>query len=54
LSRPSSMAVGDGLIWVIAGSSVMRIDPKTNQVVGKPFPTGAHLKVTSLLARASG
>lgn len=44
LSSPSNMAVGDGLIWVIAGSSVVRIDPKANQVVGKPIPAGVRFE----------
>jgi len=36
------MAVGDGYIWVIAGGSVVRIDPKSNQVVGKSIPAAAQ------------
>jgi virginiamycin B lyase len=32
------MAVENGYLWVIAGDSVVRIDPQTNQVVGKPIP----------------
>ena len=35
---PWTMATGNGYLWVIAGDSVMRVDPKTNQVVGKPIP----------------
>jgi YVTN family beta-propeller protein len=37
VSSPSNMTVGDGLLWVISGSSIVRIDPKTNQVVGDPI-----------------
>ncbi len=38
------MAVGGGFIWVIAGGSVVRIDPKTNQVIGKPIPAGVQFE----------
>jgi DNA-binding beta-propeller fold protein YncE len=38
--RPRMMAVGDGTLWVIAGDSIVRIDPQTDQVVGKPIPVG--------------
>ncbi len=38
------MAVGDGFIWVISGGSVVRIDPKTNQVVGKPILAGVQFE----------
>jgi YVTN family beta-propeller protein len=31
------MAVENGLLWVIAGNSVVRINPRTNQLVGKPI-----------------
>ena len=36
--RPRMMAVGNGYLWVIAGNSIVRIDPQTDQVVGKPIP----------------
>ena len=36
--RPRMMAVGDGSLWVIAGNSIVQIDPQTDQVVGKPIP----------------
>jgi YVTN family beta-propeller protein len=32
------MAVENGYLWVIAGGSIVQIDPQTNQVVGKPIP----------------
>src|SRR5947207_3189238 len=48
VASPSSMAVGDGLIWVIAGGSVVRIDPKTNQVVRKSIPAGAQPEAIAL------
>lgn len=34
---PGAMTVEDGLLWVIAGDHVVRIDPQTIQVVGKPI-----------------
>src|SRR5687767_12621330 len=34
---PWTMAVENGLLWVIAGDTVMRINPQTDQVVGKPI-----------------
>ena len=34
---PWTMAVENGLLWVIAGNSVVRINPRTNQLVGKPI-----------------
>ncbi len=39
---PWQMAVGGGFLWVInhADRTVSRIDPRTNQVVGKPIPAG--------------
>ena len=40
VSSPSNMTVGDGLLWVITGTSIVRIDPKTNQVVGDPIQAG--------------
>lgn len=41
-NAPGRMAVGDGFIWVVTHTdrSVIRIDPNTNQVVGKPIPAG--------------
>src|SRR5574341_1618829 len=40
VSNPSNMTAGDGLLWVISGSSILRIDPKTNQMVGEPIQPG--------------
>jgi DNA-binding beta-propeller fold protein YncE len=39
-----SMAVADGVLWVLASGTVVRIDPETNTVVGKPLrvPTDAE------------
>src|SRR6266498_3063560 len=38
IASPSNMTVGDGFLWVITGSSIVKIDPKTNQIVGEPIP----------------
>src|SRR5688500_2852637 len=37
-NAPWTMAVENGLLWVIAGDSIMLIDPQTDRVVGKPIP----------------
>jgi hypothetical protein len=37
---PSNMTSGDGFLWVISGSSIVRIDPKTDQIAGEPIRTG--------------
>jgi YVTN family beta-propeller protein len=42
VSGPSNMTVGDGLLWVGAGTSIVRIDPKTNQVIGEPIRAGVQ------------
>jgi len=31
------MAVENGYLWIIAGNSIVRIDPQTDQMVGKPI-----------------
>ena len=41
---PSNMTSGDGLLWVISGSSIVRIDPQTNQVVEGPIQPGIQLE----------
>ena len=38
------MVAGDGSIWVISSGSVVRINPTTNQVVGKPIPAGVQFE----------
>lgn len=43
-NTPGTMTVESGLLWVIAGHSVVRIDPQTSQVVGKPIPVDAPEK----------
>jgi YVTN family beta-propeller protein len=40
VARPSNMTAGDGLLWVISGSSIVQIDPKAGQVAGEPIRTG--------------
>jgi YVTN family beta-propeller protein len=37
-AAPWNMALADGILWVMAGNSIVRIDPKTDKVVGKPIP----------------
>src|SRR6266511_80844 len=39
-ASPSNMTSGDGFLWVISGGSIVRVDPKTNQVVGDPIQAG--------------
>lgn len=38
IANPSNMTVGDGFLWIIAGSSIVKVDPKTSQIVGDPIP----------------
>jgi len=44
VASPSNMTSGDGLLWVVSGSSILRIDPQTNQVVGDPIQPGISLE----------
>jgi YVTN family beta-propeller protein len=37
-AAPWTMTVEEGSLWVIAEDTIVRIDPQTNQVVGKPIP----------------
>jgi DNA-binding beta-propeller fold protein YncE len=37
-----SMAVADGMLWVLAADTVVRIDPATNAVVDEPLRVPAH------------
>lgn len=45
---PWNMTAGLGLLWVIAGDTIVRIDPQTSQVMGTPIhidlPAGAGLE----------
>jgi hypothetical protein len=38
LPGAGTMAMADGVLWVLASSTVVRIDPETNAAVGKPLP----------------
>jgi len=38
ISAPWTMTTGDGFLWVIAGSSIVKIDPQTEQVVATLSP----------------
>jgi YVTN family beta-propeller protein len=40
VNSPSNMTFANGHLWVIAGGSIVRIDPKTNQVLGEPISPG--------------
>jgi len=40
VANPSNMTSGDGFLWINSGSSIIRIDPKTSQVVGDPIQAG--------------
>jgi YVTN family beta-propeller protein len=37
-----SMAVAEGMLWVLAADTVVRIDPATNRVVDEPLRVPAH------------
>ena len=37
VNSPSNMTFADGLLWVISGGSIVRIDTQTNQVLGEPI-----------------
>jgi YVTN family beta-propeller protein len=44
VARPSTMTSGDAFLWVISGSSILRIDPQTNQIVGDPLQPGIPME----------
>jgi YVTN family beta-propeller protein len=44
VASPSNMTSGDGLLWVISGGAILRIDPQTNQVVGDPIRPGIQIE----------
>ncbi len=44
VASPSYMTSGDGFLWVISGSSILQIDPQTNQAVGDPIRPGIQLE----------
>jgi len=44
VANPSNMTSGDGFLWVSSGSSIVRIDPKTSQVVGDAIQPGIQIE----------
>jgi YVTN family beta-propeller protein len=38
------MTSGDGLLWVISGNSILRIDPQSNQTSGAPLQPGIQME----------
>lgn len=44
VASPANMTVGDGFLWVISGSSIVRIDPNTSQMVGDPIQPGISME----------
>jgi YVTN family beta-propeller protein len=46
------MTIGDGFLWVVSGGSIVRIDPRTNQLVGNPIRAG--LAFESAIAFSEG
>jgi DNA-binding beta-propeller fold protein YncE len=46
------MAVADGKLWVLAAGAVVRIDPATNTVVGRPLPVPADAEAIAVGHRA--
>jgi YVTN family beta-propeller protein len=43
-----SLAVADGVLWVLASGGVVRIDPETNRVVGQPLRVPADAEVIAV------
>jgi YVTN family beta-propeller protein len=48
LPGAGTMAVADGVLWVLASSTVVRIDPETNAAVGKPLSVPAHAEAIAV------
>jgi YVTN family beta-propeller protein len=48
LPGAGTTAVADGVLWVLASSTVVRIDPETNAAVGKPLPVPAHAEAIAV------
>jgi YVTN family beta-propeller protein len=42
------MAVADGMLWVRASGTVVRVNPATNRVVGKPLRVPAHAEAIAV------
>jgi YVTN family beta-propeller protein len=47
-----SMTVADGVVWVLASGTVVRIDPATNATVGKPLRVPADAEAIAVGDRA--
>jgi YVTN family beta-propeller protein len=43
-----TMAVADGVLWVLASSTVVRVDPETNTVVGEPLRVPADAEAIAV------
>jgi DNA-binding beta-propeller fold protein YncE len=41
ISADGGIAVADGLLWVASDPGLVRVQPRTGQVTGKPIPVGA-------------
>jgi YVTN family beta-propeller protein len=53
LSGAGNMTVADGMLWVLdAAGTVIRVDPRTNRVVGKPLPIPADAEAIAVGERA--
>lgn len=48
LPGAGTMAVADGVLWVLASSTVVRIDPATNTALGKPLPVPADAEAIAV------
>jgi YVTN family beta-propeller protein len=48
LPGAGTMAVADGVLWVLTSSTVVRIDPETNAAVGRPLPVPAHAEAIAV------
>jgi YVTN family beta-propeller protein len=52
LPGAASMTVADGMLWVLASGTVVRIDPATNAVVGEPLRVPANAEAIAVSDRA--
>jgi YVTN family beta-propeller protein len=48
----TSMTVAEGMLWVLASGTVVRIDPETNAAVGEPLPVPADTEAIAVGDRA--
>lgn len=42
------LAAGEGAVWITDQTSVIQIDPMTNQIVGQPLPAGEEIIAVAL------